>query len=259
VAVAGSTTVQEPGVLDGSTINGQPSLTGIREEWTRELFDLSAYKGNTALRFRFVFTSDANTTGFTYQVDDGFYIDNVKVIKSSTTLTNVTNNLNAQLVTANAVQLSWQAIAEELGDNIQVEHSTDDVHFSFLDKVDPKAPYKYIDNTVSTGNNFYRIKKTDAAGKVFYGKSINVIIGENPIIGVFPNPVTDWFLISLNANQANTVLKITDMQGRLVYSKKNRGETSIKVQVSNWKPQVYILKIVNANNEVVSQQKIIKL
>ena len=148
---------------------------------------------------------------------------------------------------------------EEMQDNIEVEHSTDDIHFSFLDKVNPKDPYKYIDRTANSGNNFYRIKKTDASGKVYYGKSINVIVGENPIIGVFPNPVTDWFLISLNAAQTDTEIKITDMQGRLVYAKKNNGETNIKVDVSKWKAQVYILKVMNNKNEVISQQKIVKL
>lgn len=82
-AVPGTTTLQEPGTLDGSTINGQPSLTGIRENWTRELFDLSAYKGNANVSLRLEFTSDANTTGFAFQVDDGFSIDNLKVVKAT--------------------------------------------------------------------------------------------------------------------------------------------------------------------------------
>ena len=82
-AIKGTTTVQEPGILDGSTINGIPALTGIKEDWTRELYDLNAYLGTPALRFRFEFTSDANTSGFDYQVDDGFYIDNLKVVKST--------------------------------------------------------------------------------------------------------------------------------------------------------------------------------
>lgn len=86
VAVTGTTTVKEPGTLDGSKINGQPSLTGIRDRWTKEIFDLSSYLGSSALRLRLEFTSDANTTGFAYQVDDGFYIDDIKVIKSSATM-----------------------------------------------------------------------------------------------------------------------------------------------------------------------------
>lgn len=53
--VAGQTTKQEPGVLDGNTLDGQPSLTGIRDYWTQEVFDLSAYNGETALQFRFLF------------------------------------------------------------------------------------------------------------------------------------------------------------------------------------------------------------
>ena len=86
VALNATSTVKEPGTLDGSTLNGQPSLTGIRDLWTKQVVDLSRYKGNTSLRLRFEFTSDANTTGYKYQVDDGFYIDDVKVIKTSASI-----------------------------------------------------------------------------------------------------------------------------------------------------------------------------
>ncbi len=82
--VCGKTTVQEAGTLDGSTINGQPSLTGIQQDWSREFFDLNAYNGQAALRFRLVFSSNAGGSGFAFEVDDGFYIDNLKVIKSTT-------------------------------------------------------------------------------------------------------------------------------------------------------------------------------
>ncbi|NII29210.1 T9SS type A sorting domain-containing protein [Pseudoflavitalea sp. X16] len=85
VAVCGKTTVQEAGTLDGSTINGQPSFTGIQQDWTREFFDLSAYNGQASLRFRLVFSSNASGSGFAFEVDDGFYIDNLKIIKSTTT------------------------------------------------------------------------------------------------------------------------------------------------------------------------------
>jgi hypothetical protein len=81
--VCSKNTVQEPGTLDGSTINGQPALTGIRQDWTRELIDLSNFNGSTGVRFRFVFTSDGNGTDFAFRNDDGFNIDNLKLVKST--------------------------------------------------------------------------------------------------------------------------------------------------------------------------------
>lgn len=53
-----------------------PALTGIRENWTRETIDLGHYVGSSNIGLRFLFTS--NSSG----VDDGFYIDNIEIVKS---------------------------------------------------------------------------------------------------------------------------------------------------------------------------------
>jgi carboxypeptidase T len=56
--------------------NTSPALTGIRENWTRETIDLNDYLGLPAVRLRFAFSSNASNN------DDGFYIDNIEVVKS---------------------------------------------------------------------------------------------------------------------------------------------------------------------------------
>ncbi len=56
--------------------NAAPALTGVRENWTRETVDLSDYVGSGNVGLRFLFTS--NGSG----VDDGFYIDNIEVVKA---------------------------------------------------------------------------------------------------------------------------------------------------------------------------------
>ena len=83
VPVSGSTTVREDNTTNGGTLGGQPALTGIRKNWTRELFDLSAYKGNSSVSLRFRFTSDNDASSFAFKLDDGFYLDNIKVVKST--------------------------------------------------------------------------------------------------------------------------------------------------------------------------------
>lgn len=82
-SVCGKTTVQDSGTLDGSTIDTIPALTGIQNDWFRELIDLSAYNGQSALRIRFRFASGSDGSGFAFGVDDGFSIDNLKIIKST--------------------------------------------------------------------------------------------------------------------------------------------------------------------------------
>ncbi|RYZ44568.1 MAG: hypothetical protein EOP49_26830 [Sphingobacteriales bacterium] len=57
--------------------NLAPSLTGIRENWTRETVDLENYLGASNIGLRFLFTSNGSNT------DDGFYIDDIEIVKSN--------------------------------------------------------------------------------------------------------------------------------------------------------------------------------
>jgi hypothetical protein len=54
-----------------------PSLTGMRDNWTRETIDLSHYLGATQFGLRFLFTSNSSDH------DDGFYLDNIELVKAS--------------------------------------------------------------------------------------------------------------------------------------------------------------------------------
>ena len=81
IPICGTTTVTEDNTTNGGSLGGQPALTGIRDNWTRELFDLTGYKNNASVSLRFRFTSDNDASSFAFELDDGFYLDNVKVIK----------------------------------------------------------------------------------------------------------------------------------------------------------------------------------
>ncbi|WP_276479992.1 M14 family zinc carboxypeptidase [Paraflavitalea pollutisoli] len=72
-SLCGQQTVSE----DVGTLGSQPALTGMRDAWTREVINLRNYLGNASVNFRFRFTS--NGSG----VLDGFYIDNVELVKAT--------------------------------------------------------------------------------------------------------------------------------------------------------------------------------
>jgi hypothetical protein len=55
--IVGTTPIQEPGTIDGAAMNGEPGLTGIQDFWLKETYNLSAYLGQAAVEFRFVFFS----------------------------------------------------------------------------------------------------------------------------------------------------------------------------------------------------------
>ena len=120
--VCGTTTVTEDNTTNGGTLGGQPALTGIRDNWTRELFDLSSYAGNATVSLRFQFTSDNDASSFAFELDDGFYIDDIKAIKitsavpaapaapTSSPFTICTGNTAALSATGTAI-LGWYSAA----------------------------------------------------------------------------------------------------------------------------------------------------
>lgn len=261
--IPGSTTVQEPGTLDGSTLNGEPALTGIRDYWTQEVYDLTAFK-NASVKFQFVFTSDGDGTSFKYQRDDGFYIDNLKVVKSITQLTPLPVeflSFNGELLRDKSVQLWWEAQTDEEHHYFEVERSNDGVTFTSLGRSNPLPPYRFKDEAPKAGNNFYRIKQVDKDGKVTYSKTINVHLGTAVQAVLYPNPASDVLNIMLKSESSERVtIKITDLQGRIVYRQNatTLSGSDLKVDISNWKPQFYIVTVYNSKDEVVATEKVIK-
>jgi carboxypeptidase T len=265
--ICGTTTVQETGTLDGSRINGQPALTGIREIWTRELFDLENYLNTANLRFRFRFTSDGNTTGFDFQVDQGFYIDNFKIVKTNAPLFNLLPvdfiSFNGRLLTDETIKLDWDVAREINHDHYEVEKSLNGSTFVSIGKFYGIAPYSFIDKNPAEGNNFYRIRQVDKDGKFKYSNTINIIYRlKNFSINMYPNPVKDVLNIEINkAVKSKITLIVTDITGRTFLQKEyilNSQDYIIRLNVADWKRQQYIVKIVNDRGETMAIQKFIR-
>ncbi|MBL7743114.1 MAG: T9SS type A sorting domain-containing protein [Chitinophagaceae bacterium] len=264
-AVAGTTTVEEPGTLDGSSINGIPSLTGIKENWTRELFDLGAWLNTPALRLRFEFISDA-ASSYDFSEDDGFHIDNVKVIKSTVPLVTLPVHFisfTGRLLPDNTVRLDWKAVTDQLHDYFEVERSADGMTFHSLGKGPAAVPYWKIDLLPSVGNNYYRIKQVDKDGTIAYSNII--IVSYSPdvfTVSLYPNPATEVLHVKLNTKvPAKYIVSLTDMTGRKVYEEQvvtNASGGEIHIGLKEKASQVYILIIRNEKNEIIASQKVVK-
>jgi carboxypeptidase T len=251
-----------------SSLGGQPGLTGIRENWTRELVDLTSYLGNSNVRFRFRFNSNPNDPADDYyrQEDDGFYLDNVRLMKSTVPLFTLPVDFisfNGRLLTNGTVQLDWQASADQQHDYFEVERSADRNTFISLGKITTAPPCSFTDVTVRQGNNYYRIKQVDKNGTVSYSKVINIIYNKGKIDFIlYPNPVTDVLNLQIDADKpANYFVTITDLFGKKVYDKKitpAMSGTTMRINLQDKSAQVYILTIRNEQQEVVVTQKFIK-
>lgn len=264
-AIKGSTTVQEPGNLDGNTLNGLPALTGIKEDWTRELYDLSSFMGFSNVRFRFEFTSDANTTGFDYQVDDGFYIDNLKLVKS--TIPQIVLpvhfiSVSGFLTASKTAHVDWQAETGPDHEYFEVEKSYDRLTFSAAGRIPGNNVHEFIDNSPVKGNNYYRIRAVNSTGENFYSKIINIVYKQDGTdITIYPNPVQNNLSIRWNSDAETKRIRISDMLGRVIYNHSftsTENQNQFELDVSTWPSQFYILQLFNKRNELLKAEKFIK-
>jgi carboxypeptidase T len=264
-AIAGKTTVREPGTNEGSTINGQPSLTGIQPDWVKEEFNLASMLGNATVYIRFAFTSDASSSFYAAQ-DGGFYIDDLKVISTNTPLMTLGSNFlsfTGKLLTNNTIELKWDATVDNDHRYFEVEKSADRINFIPIGRIEGSMLYNLIDNNPLRGNNFYRIKETDVNGKSSYSNIINIVYSPAVhFVQLYPNPVKDNLTVRIKLNTAEKVsIQINDLSGRIIRTIDVNASSSIRefqIDTKDLSSNLYILKVINSNNEVIDVQKFVK-
>ncbi|GAB4092890.1 M14 family zinc carboxypeptidase [Flaviaesturariibacter terrae] len=262
-ALCGSHTVAEPTLTGAGSLGGQPALTGIREQWTRVSYDLSSYKGQPAVSFRMQFTSDADASSYTYELDDGFYIDNLKLVKTTQTFDVLPVHFfrfTGQLQPDGQVRLDWEAYTDSEHDHFEVERSADGIHFTTLGRSNPNPPYRYLDAHPEPGSNHYRIKQVDRSGHSTYSNIVLINVQLHVQLNVSPNPTRDLLRIELHSTRPGTLqLRIDDMQGRSLWQHSGVNSASLQVPMGNWAQGTYVLRAYDPNGQLLSTQRIVKL
>ncbi len=267
--INGKTTVREsgtPNTADENTLNGLPALTGIQPDWVKEEFNLAAYLTQTAVSLRFEFTSD-QTESFWAAEDEGILIDNLRVISSTTTLATLAANFisfTGKLQNDNTIALQWDASTDRDHAYFEVEKSGDRITFNTIGRVTGNSnPYTLNDLAPFIGNNFYRIKAIDKAGKAEYSTVINVPF--NPslhFLQTYPNPATNVLNVRLKLAASEMItLQVSDLSGRTVSSKLVLADNNLKtypIDINSLTANMYILKITNTKGETIGIQKFVK-
>lgn len=216
------------------------------------------------------FSSNSDgTSTFLYKVDEGFYIDNLSVIKTTASLI---APLPVKFITVSAkalpnktVSVNWEAIADQQHDHFEVERSEDGLQFINLGTVGTLPPYQFIDKAPRAGMNFYRIKQLDKGGKTGYSKVVSVWVDQAVQVALSPNPVKSQLTVKIHSSYPELytlyVTYVTDGLGQVVHSQQMLISSSQEVSIPTyaWKAQVYMVELLNSKGEMVSTQKLVKL
>ncbi len=214
-AICGSLSITE----DYEDLDNNPAMTGERLEWTREIIPLTDYLGQSNVGLRFRLYLDGNT------LEDGFYLDNVEIIKRTTMeelpieLGNFTASVNAE----KEVDLNWSTLTESNTRQFTIQRSKTGQDFESLGTRSAagnssiRIDYAYTDEAPYPGTSYYRLKLENIDGTVEYSRLLSVNLKGSLVFEVYPNPVRDQFFISTSHIFDEAIIRIHNLMGQEIY------------------------------------------
>jgi carboxypeptidase T len=274
--LSGKHTVKEPGTADGSKVNDSSALTGIREYWTREVFNLSAYTGETDLRFRFRFTSDAATI-YAYSNDAGFYIDNLSVFAGNSSGSSLPVEMTSfSGKTIDGVNyLEWITQSEINTDRFIIERSGDGKNTDQIGVIAAAGNsrssryYTFEDHQPLQGDNLYRLKITDRDESYEYSKWVllkNTADKNAQTTGIkntYPNPANDNIRLTVFVaeEQAHMNMMIYSISGQVVHQQSlvfEQGEHTEEIDLIRLPQGTYFIAMEHIESNISYEHKFIK-
>ncbi len=160
------------------------------------------------------------------------------------------------------VELSWTTVEEHNNRGFEIQRSSDGDNFSRIGWMDglgnsnTEHTYQFRDIIPVKGKNFYRLLQTDFDGHAKFSP-VRKIDFETPVeLSLFPNPVKEQLTI-LFTDQNEKEIMITDLQGKIIWTRKNVLSISITVPVQQLTKGIYLVKVLDPRgNQIV--QKFIK-
>jgi hypothetical protein len=169
-----------------------------------------------------------------------------------------------------SVYLNWSTVSETNNNYFDVERSINGTQWSSIANIAASGTtqvfhqYQAIDNlagVVPSGSVYYRIKQVDYNGQFTYStiKAVN-IYSIMPSLSVFPNPISSSCIVQWdNENSANTVLKLVNINGNVLYHKDitESGMVQQHIDMSGFPEGIYFIQLSTSRN--ISTQTLYKV
>jgi hypothetical protein len=163
--------------------------------------------------------------------------------------------------------LSWSTESEINNDHFVIEHSSDGTEFFPLETIDGAGnsnslliyDYKHYNHKEL---EYYRLKQVDFDGKYEYSKIIAINSNQDLIVNIYPNPSIDniFFSVSESRDEVYTII-YTNITGSVHQEQINITKGTNAFQVNdfvNLSSGMYFVQILNENNEIIKQEKVVK-
>ncbi len=163
----------------------------------------------------------------------------------------------------NDALLEWTVASETNNYGFEVERSTGDGQWEYLGFVRgngtsaEEAYFSFVDRNLNTDTYYYRLKQLDFDGTYEYSEMKTLKLEGHTEIRVYPNPVVSVLTIQKSDLEDNTLnWEVLNSNGQPL--KQGRLTSEVSVDMQTWPAGIYIIRIQNDNNEILSTRKVMK-
>ena len=241
------------------TFNSTPSMVNDVQTW------LNAPSGN----FGWALLGDESQNKTSRRIDarESSTASNRPALSVTYTTTIPVELIGFQAIEKNKnIELTWQTASERDSKYFEIEakplqNGVNTEGGKFIKIGEQKAAgnaqtvqkYTFIHQAPPLGIYLYRLKQVDFDGKTMYSPIISVKLSDRKAIKIYPNPVSNHFVIETNATEIEQV-ELIDATGRLMRSILNIKNA---VDISDLPKGIYFIKLKTEGQTVV--EKLIKL
>ncbi|MBL7729251.1 MAG: T9SS type A sorting domain-containing protein, partial [Dinghuibacter sp.] len=170
-------------------------------------------------------------------------------------------SVQAEKINNTQAEIKWSVANEEPRMQYTIERSADGIQFNAIGTVQASgaSAYRFTDVApITQTKNYYRIRQTDASGRVVNSEIRWVRFDGEVETEIYPNPVVNQLNIVLNETSGNTTVTaaLYSMNGKQV-KRQQLARGVNKIDVSLLPAGTYQLVVLNGN-EVSRTQKIVK-
>ncbi len=143
----------------------------------------------------------------------------------------------------NNVSVKWQTVSEQRNSHFEILKSSNGIDFNSIGKVygagnsNLAVDYSFTDYNPTNGANYYQLEQVDEDGKSTRSviRAVNFNLSERNYLRAYVNPNQQVLQLNMRLEeQSNAVIRVTDMQGKIVYEEKrvlSDGLSNIEISV----------------------------
>ncbi len=157
--------------------------------------------------------------------------------------------------------LSWKIASSQDVDRFELERDNGSSFEPIAVFKTQNNEYKFIDESPLNGTNYYRLKMFDINGMFRYSSVVAIQdIDDNIAVEIYPNPVTDNLVLSLQSDGKHKVkITATDILGQSVMQMTCIESGTMVLDVSTWRKGQYLFSVTDEKTGVqLYQNKLMK-